>query len=65
MLTDEDEPATASMENTSFGGLRWDDMTGVATAIAPSFRGGSAGLETPVEFQRSAKASDIAQGEIE
>ena len=64
VLTDEDEPAAASIENTSFCGLRWADITGVAAAIAPSFRGASDGLEAPVEFQRSAKASDIVQEEI-
>ena len=58
-LTDEDEPAAASMEKTSFCGLRWAADMGDPVAIAPSFRGCSAGLDAPVELQRSANASDM------
>ena len=54
------EPAAASIEKTSFCGRRGcpeglDEM-------APSFLGASAGLVGAVEFHRSAKESDIAEG---
>ena len=55
---EEDEPVAASIENTSFWGL-FACIGNVVVAIAPSLRGGSAGLGTPVEFQRSANASDM------
>ena len=56
-----DEPAgEASMENASFFGAR----DGGATEVSePSLRGCSAGLLAPVEFQRSANESDMAERE--
>ena len=63
-LTDEDEPAAASIEKTSFCGLRWAADMGVPVAIAPSFRGGSAGFDALVELQRSANASDMVGAAI-
>ena len=47
----------ASMENASFFGAR---NGGTVGAREPSLRGCSAGLLAPVEFQRSAKESDMA-----
>lgn len=52
----DDEPADASMENTSFCEFRAGSG---AVVKEPSFRGCSVGLDAPVEFQRSAKESDI------
>ena len=50
------ELAAASIENTSFCGFRWPEAAG---EMAPSVRGGAAGFEGAVEFQRSANESDI------
>ena len=50
------DPAAANMENTSFCGFRGWAAFGVSE---PSVREGSAGFAGAVEFQRSAKESDM------
>ena len=56
---EDEELEAASIEKTSLAGFLGAAWIGVEAAMAPSLRGASAGLDAPVEFQRSAKASDM------